>query len=97
MSNKTNSLYPYFQSTFEFIDEERRGGGKVFVHCQQGKSRSATIITAYLMKSANMTRNEALEIVQWSRRKAAPNRLYMQELKAYEKALMHVRGKDLKK
>jgi dual specificity phosphatase 12 len=39
----------------------------VLVHCHKGKQRSATIIIAYLMKFANMTKDEALYTIRTKR------------------------------
>mgnify|MGYP002633810162 CR=1 FL=1 len=39
----------YFPTTTAFIDSNLHRGGRVLVHSQHGKSRSATIIAAYLM------------------------------------------------
>lgn len=39
----------------------------VLVHCHKGKQRSATIIIAYLMKFANMTKDEAMFTVKTKR------------------------------
>jgi hypothetical protein len=38
-----------FYDAIEFIEEARKSNGKVYVHCVQGVSRSATICLAYLI------------------------------------------------
>lgn len=38
-----------FQEAHDFIDHVEQIGGKVLVHCFEGKSRSATLILAYVM------------------------------------------------
>lgn len=38
-----------FQEAHDFINHVEKMGGKVLVHCFEGKSRSATLILAYLM------------------------------------------------
>jgi len=38
-----------FEEACDFIDEVETRGGKVLVHCFEGRSRSATLLLAYLM------------------------------------------------
>jgi len=38
-----------FYDSIEFIDNAFQSGGKVFIHCMQGVSRSITICLAYIM------------------------------------------------
>mmetsp|Transcript_23034 Transcript_23034/g.22395 ORF Transcript_23034/g.22395 Transcript_23034/m.22395 type:complete len:188 (+) Transcript_23034:946-1509(+) len=44
-----------FYDAIEFIDEAKRKGGKIYVHCVQGVSRSATICLAYLIFQRQLT------------------------------------------
>jgi protein-tyrosine phosphatase len=51
----------------------REQGGRVYVHCVQGISRSATLIIAYLIYYEKMNYKKALELVQARREVANPN------------------------
>jgi protein-tyrosine phosphatase len=47
----------------DFIDEEIRNGGKVYVHCRQGLGRGPTMAIAYLIK-LSMTYKDAYDMVR---------------------------------
>lgn len=40
---------------------------RILIHCKAGRQRSATIIVAYLMKFGNLSKKEAIEILQSKR------------------------------
>ncbi|XP_040996150.1 dual specificity protein phosphatase 1 [Juglans microcarpa x Juglans regia] len=77
----------YFDESFDFIDEAKRLGGGVLVHCFVGKSRSVTIVVAYLMKKHGMSLSQALEHVKSKRPQAAPNSGFISQLRDFEKSL----------
>lgn len=41
----------HFQQANEFIDSAQHLGEAVLVHCHEGKSRSVSLVLAYLMRS----------------------------------------------
>ncbi|PRQ17378.1 putative phosphoric monoester hydrolase [Rosa chinensis] len=53
LSTKTSledfNMSNIFDEAVEFIDHVEETGGKVLVHCFEGKSRSATLVLAYLL------------------------------------------------
>ncbi|KAF6727600.1 Dual specificity protein phosphatase 1B [Oryzias melastigma] len=59
LDEETSDLLSYMDACNVFIDEAVKGGGAALVHCQAGRSRSATIVTAYLMKKHHLTFTEA--------------------------------------
>ncbi|XP_056174959.1 dual specificity protein phosphatase 1-like isoform X1 [Syzygium oleosum] len=81
------NIREHFDECFEFIDEAKRLGGGVLVHCFVGKSRSVTIVVAYLMKKHGMSLSQALEHVKSRRRQASPNSGFISQLQEYEKFL----------
>ncbi|GJN31931.1 hypothetical protein PR202_gb20391 [Eleusine coracana subsp. coracana] len=62
-----------FQDTSDFIDYVKHLRGKVLVHCFEGKSRSATVVLAYLIMRKNCTLLEAWNMLKKVHRRAHPN------------------------
>lgn len=71
-----------FDVCFQTIDAVC-GCGTVFVHCNAGISRSATIVAAYLIRYYNITHIEALNILRTVRPKIKPNAGFMKKLENY--------------
>ncbi|RLN15226.1 hypothetical protein BBJ28_00010643 [Nothophytophthora sp. Chile5] len=59
-------------------------GGKVLVHCFMGRSRSATIVLAYLVARRGLALSEALRELRRVRPQAQPNTGFYKELLALE-------------
>ena len=57
-------------------------GGKVYVHCQGGFSRSPSVIIAYLMEYKGFTFDEALRFVKKRRPSIKPNEGFITQLKS---------------
>ncbi|CAH1426903.1 unnamed protein product [Lactuca virosa] len=83
------NIAQFFDECFSFIEEAKRTGG-VLVHCFVGRSRSVTIVVAYLMKKHGMSVSEALQLVKSKRSVASPNSGFMSQLHNYEKSLRGV-------
>jgi len=81
-----------FEECFEFIDDHRRKGHNVLVHCVAGVSRSATIVIAYLMQSQDIDLWQAQEDVRRIRSVIRPNQGFMNQLKKYEKEIIKRRN-----
>lgn len=62
-----------FYTSFDFIEEAKKQGGRVLVHCVQGISRSTTIILSYLILSQRITYEEALKYTESKREIVNPN------------------------
>ncbi|MEQ2196259.1 Dual specificity protein phosphatase 1 [Xenoophorus captivus] len=79
-----------FSSLFLFLhpDSVRNNGGRVFVHCQAGISRSATICLAYLMRTNRVKLDEAFEFVKQRRSIISPNFSFMGQLLQFESQVL---------
>jgi len=79
-------ILPYFASCFEFIDSALEDNKSVIVHCNQGVSRSATVIIGYLIKKGH-SYDVAYKMVKEARSKIRPNDGFIEQLKRYEISL----------
>ena len=76
-----------FVPAARFINEAVSSGSGVLVHCQEGISRSVTIVCAYLMLYESMSLADALGLVRSVRMIASPNPGFMRLLADYGVAL----------
>ncbi|KAL3860210.1 hypothetical protein ACJMK2_010366 [Sinanodonta woodiana] len=82
----TYNMMPHFRPCAEYIDKALKSGGKVYVHCQSGVSRSATITLASLMLQRNMELMNALMTVR-TKREVYPNDGFLKQLCELDKTL----------
>ncbi|PWZ54810.1 Dual specificity protein phosphatase 1 [Zea mays] len=80
-------LLKHSDECFGFIDEAISSGGNVLVHCFAGRSRSVTIVVAYLMKKHQMSLESALSLVRSKRPQVAPNGGFISQLEKFQKSL----------
>ena len=80
-------IIPFFSQATEFINEAEQSGGKLLLHCHEGKSRSITLALAYLMQTKDWTLKQALEFVTGHRPCASPNAGFMTQLLKLEEKL----------
>ncbi|XP_019122282.1 dual specificity protein phosphatase 12 [Larimichthys crocea] len=80
----TSDLLSHMDDCFLFIREAVEGGGAALVHCQAGRSRSATIITAYLMKRYRLGFTEAYHRLKAVKQDIQVNSGFEEQLCLYE-------------
>lgn len=93
-TTEDNDLLSHFDRCSAFIDDARRDGGTVLVHCVAGRSRSAAVCCAYLMHqaAAPLSVAQALHHVRECRPWAEPNSAFLAQLEqfALQLALRHL-------
>ncbi|KAM3605170.1 uncharacterized protein V6R79_021702 [Siganus canaliculatus] len=80
----TSDLLSHMDDCYHFIQEAVNGGGAVLVHCQAGRSRSATIVTAYLMKKHKLGFTEAYHRLKAVKQDVQVNSGFEEQLCLYE-------------
>lgn len=78
------NLQPALQRAIPFITAALRDGGVVLVHCAAGISRSAAVVTAYLMMTLRENMTAALGRVCNARPIVAPNLGFLLALQSLE-------------
>lgn len=70
------------------IDEVAAAGGKILVHCHEGRSRSVTVCLAYLITRNYIPLADALDFVKAHRPQAQPNPGFLKQLMALERSTL---------
>ncbi|KAI1789918.1 DSPc-domain-containing protein [Ganoderma leucocontextum] len=85
LDSSSADLRPHLEATVRWIDERLRRGINVLVHCQQGVSRSAAVVIAYLIYAHSMTYDAAFDFVKRKRPCIKPNSGFVRCLQDWEK------------
>ncbi len=70
-----------------FVDAVKSKGGRVFLHCHAGISRSATVCIAYIMKHLAFDLSGAYDHVKGKRPRVSPNLHFMGQLVEFQRRL----------
>ncbi|XP_034744309.1 dual specificity phosphatase 28 [Etheostoma cragini] len=84
-------LYAHFDRAADAIQREASRGGRSVVYCKNGRSRSATVCIAYLMKHRGLALADALQKVKTARHEIDPNPGFLSQLQRYEQELRNRR------
>jgi protein-tyrosine phosphatase len=76
-----------FDECFQFIENHLKNGNSVLIHCMAGKSRSVSIVLAFLIYK-KWTLQEALKLVLKKRSNISPNLGFFSQLIEYEKQIL---------
>lgn len=77
-------IFPLFPLVNRFIERHRVQGGRVFVHCNQGVSRSCSFVIAYLMWCNGWCYDRCYEWVRARRTVCSPNAGFYVTLQLWE-------------
>ncbi|CAG5124444.1 unnamed protein product [Candidula unifasciata] len=91
MDVPTFNILSYLRPAADFIDEALAKKGKVYVHCQQGVSRSATVVIAFLILKRSMDLASAVRMVR-QKREIYPNDGFIRQLCELSKEIGFPKG-----
>nr|5Y16_A Chain A, Dual specificity phosphatase 28 [Homo sapiens]5Y16_B Chain B, Dual specificity phosphatase 28 [Homo sapiens] len=80
-------LLAHLEPTCAAMEAAVRAGGACLVHSKNGRSRSAAVCTAYLMRHRGLSLAKAFQMVKSARPVAEPNPGFWSQLQKYEEAL----------
>ncbi|KAI8833540.1 Mkp-4, partial [Chytridium lagenaria] len=86
-SHAESDLLTQFTRAFTYIDAAVSQNLPVLVACQQGVSRSASLVIAYVMATKRMTLEESYEYVKKCSPNVCPNVGFMAQLVEFEMML----------
>ncbi|NWS34528.1 DUS28 phosphatase, partial [Polioptila caerulea] len=87
LDDPAEDLYRHLEPCGAAIERAVRAGGRCLVYCKNGRSRSAAICTAYLMRHRQLPLKDAFEAVKSARPVAEPNAGFWSQLQRYEEDL----------
>lgn len=81
------NLSPYFDESLKFIEDALTGNGRVLVNCNAGQSRAGTIVILYIMKTKEVSFEDAKKFAQSKRKsnEVCPNSGFQKQLIDYFK------------
>ena len=77
-------IISHFEALLPIIHKNILENKALLIHCQLGRSRSASIVAAYLIRYRGMTTEEALQFIKNKRTQINPNKGYIEQLHTFE-------------
>ena len=84
----TSDMHGVLLDVIKFTGDALLAGSKVLVHCNLGRSRSATAVMAYLIATRRWTLRDAYVYVKERRPIVGPNRGFCKQLAKFEKEIL---------
>ena len=79
------NILKYFDKAFSFIELARKNQSNILIHCKLGRSRSSSILIAYMIKYFGYNINKALEFIKSKRKEVNPNYGFIKQLFVFER------------
>jgi protein-tyrosine phosphatase len=96
LDNESQDLSVFFSEAFDFLDDVFKvPTNKVFIHCVVGKSRSAALTMAYLMRVEHLTLKQAFAHVRACRPIVCPNDGFMRQLMELEMQIFNTSSSSM--
>jgi hypothetical protein len=83
LDTSNTELFDKFDVSNDFIDDAMMDNSKILIHCQAGRSRSATILAAYMIRTFGMEVDLTLSLIKNKRSIIEPNKYFVSQLKKY--------------
>ena len=77
-------ILSFVEQSNDFINKAKLSGGNILIHCKMGRSRSVSLVIAYLIKYHGYNFNSALNLIKERRNQIGPNKGFIEQLKKYE-------------
>ena len=83
IDTENTNLSNCFDVSNEFINNAIENNKKVLIHCTYGKSRSVTILAAYIISTFGMNIENTLKAIKSKRNIINPNKFFIKQLEKY--------------
>lgn len=83
LDSENTDLSLKFEITNDFIENAMENNGKVLINCMAGRSRSATILSAYIIYKFGMDAKNAINSIKNKREIVQPNEQFIKQLNEY--------------
>lgn len=83
IDNENTDLSNIFDVSNKYINEILDNNKKVLIHCTYGKSRSVTILAAYIISAFGTNINTTLNFIKSKRHIIDPNKYFITQLQNY--------------
>ena len=83
LDTQNTNLFDSFETSNDFIDDAIMDNSKILIHCQAGRSRSVSILAAYMIKNFGMDVDMTLSLIKNKRSIIEPNQYFVTQLKRY--------------